>query len=100
MPCDEALGRVEGFTDLAALKEVDLVIEAVLEDVSAKKDVFHRLDELTRPEVVLATNTSSVPIIELAAATKRPEQVIGMHFFNPPPVMKLLEIVRLDRHLR
>lgn len=91
---DEALGRIKGSTDLADVAGSDLVVEAVTEDLEAKLDVFRRLDELVRPEVVLATNTSSMPIADLAAVTKRPEQVLGMHFFNPPPVMKLLEVVR------
>jgi 3-hydroxybutyryl-CoA dehydrogenase len=90
----DALARVHGHTDLADLATVDLVVEAVVEDVRAKQGIFERLDELVGPEVVLATNTSSVPIVELAAVTKRPDRVVGMHFFNPPPVMKLLEIVR------
>jgi 3-hydroxybutyryl-CoA dehydrogenase len=90
----DALARVHGHTDLADLATVDLVVEAVVEDVRAKQGIFERLDELVRPEVALATNTSSVPIVELAAVTKRPDRVVGMHFFNPPPVMKLLEIVR------
>jgi len=82
---DAALGRITGSTDLHDLADADLVIEAVTEDLPTKREVFH---------VVLATNTSSLPIAELAAVTKRPEKVVGLHFFNPPPVMKLLEIVR------
>jgi 3-hydroxybutyryl-CoA dehydrogenase len=89
----EALGRIRGVPDLAALGDVDLVIEATTEDVEAKFDVFRRLGELTRPETVLASNTSSIPIVDLAAASGRPDRVIGMHFFNPPPVMRLLEII-------
>ena len=91
---DEALGRITGSTDPPDLADADLIIEAVTEDLDIKLDVFRRLDELVRPDVVLATNTSSMPIAELAAVTKRPDKVVGMHFFNPPPVMKLLEIVR------
>ncbi|HYT79824.1 MAG TPA: 3-hydroxybutyryl-CoA dehydrogenase [Actinomycetota bacterium] len=91
---DEALGRITGSTDFKDLAEADLVIEAVVEDPGAKRDVFHKLDELTRPEVILASNTSSIPIVELASVTKRPDKVVGMHFFNPPPVMPLLEVVR------
>jgi 3-hydroxybutyryl-CoA dehydrogenase len=90
----EALGRIMGTIDYQELAGSDLVIEAVVEDSAAKRDVFHRLDELTRPEVVLASNTSSIPIVELASVTKRPDKVVGMHFFNPPPVMPLLEVVR------
>jgi 3-hydroxybutyryl-CoA dehydrogenase len=89
----EALGRIRGALDLAALGDVDLVIEATTEDVEAKFDVFRRLGELTRPEIVLASNTSSIPIADLGAASGRPDRVIGMHFFNPPPVMRLLEII-------
>jgi 3-hydroxybutyryl-CoA dehydrogenase len=91
---DEILGRVRGTTELDELKGVDLVIEAVTEDLETKVDLFKRLDEMTRPEVVLASNTSSLPLVQMATATKRPDKVIGMHFFNPPPVMKLLELVK------
>jgi 3-hydroxybutyryl-CoA dehydrogenase len=91
---DEALARITGSTDFEDLAQSDLVIEAVIEDLPAKLEVFRTLDGLIRPEVVLATNTSSVPIAHLAAATKRPDKVVGMHFFNPPPVMRLLEVVR------
>jgi 3-hydroxybutyryl-CoA dehydrogenase len=91
---DEALRRITGTTDYRDLADADLVIEAVVEDPAAKRDVFHKLDELTRPEIILASNTSSIPIVELAAVTKRPDKVVGMHFFNPPPVMALLEVVR------
>jgi len=90
---DEALGRITGSLDIHDVADVDLVIEAVTEDLDIKLDVFRRLDELVRPDVVLATNTSSMPIAELAAVTKRPDKVVGMHFFNPPPVMKLLEVI-------
>ncbi len=89
---DEVLARIRGTTDLAELADVDLVIEAATEDPAAKAEVFRRLGELTREEVVLASNTSSIPIADLAAASGRPERVVGMHFFNPPPVMKLLEV--------
>ena len=91
---DAALGRIAGTGSLDDLADSDLVIEAATEDLGTKESIFRRLDEVTRPEVVLATNTSSLPVTELAAVTKRPDQVLGMHFFNPPPVMKLLEIVR------
>lgn len=89
-----ALGRIGGSTDLATLSGADLVIEATTEQLAVKLEVFRRLDELTRPDVVLASNTSSLPITELAAATRRAPLVVGLHFFNPPPVMPLLEIVR------
>jgi len=91
---DHAIARIHPATDLAAASQADLVIEAIVEDLGAKLEVFRRLDELTPPEVLLATNTSSMPIVDLAAVTKRPDKVLGMHFFNPPPVMKLLELVR------
>ena len=91
---DEALARISASTSVDDLADSDLIIEAVSEDLATKLEVFRRLDELTRPEVVLATNTSSLPIADLAAVTKRPDKVLGMHFFNPPPVMKLLELVR------
>ncbi len=86
------LARVRGTTDLAELADVDLVIEAATEDLAAKREVFAALGRITRPDVVLASNTSSIPIVELAAASGRPERVVGMHFFNPAPVMKLLEL--------
>src|SRR5206468_833505 len=91
---DEALARITGSTSLEDVAGADLVIEAVTEDLETKLEVFRRLDELVRPDVILATNTSSMPIAELAAATKRADKVLGMHFFNPPPIMKLLELVR------
>ena len=89
---EEALERIEGSDDLGALADVDLVIEAATEDRDAKRAIFGRLGELTRPEVILASNTSSIPIQELGAASGRADRVIGMHFFNPPPVMALLEL--------
>ncbi len=87
------LGRISGATDLDALTGCDLVIEAATEDLDSKIEVFRTLDGIVRPEVVLASNTSSLPIVQLATATGRPELVIGMHFFNPPPVMALLELI-------
>jgi 3-hydroxybutyryl-CoA dehydrogenase len=80
--------------DLESVAEADLVIEAAPEDVDLKLDLFKRLDELAPPTTILASNTSSIPITKIAAATQRPKQVIGMHFFNPVPLMKLVEIVR------
>ena len=88
------MGRIKGTTDMSDLKDVDFVVEAVLEDLDLKKEVFQELDGICRPEVVLASNTSSMSITEIAAATKRPEKVCGMHFFNPAPLMKLVEIIR------
>jgi 3-hydroxybutyryl-CoA dehydrogenase len=91
---DAIIGRIKGTTDMADLKDVDFVIEAVIEDLDLKKRVFKELDELLRPEVILATNTSSMSITEIAASTSRPDKVCGMHFFNPVPLMRLVEIIR------
>jgi 3-hydroxybutyryl-CoA dehydrogenase len=89
---ERALERIDGSADLAGLADVDLVIEAATEDREAKEAIFGRLGELTRPHVVLASNTSSIPIRLLGRASGRADRVIGMHFFNPPPVMALLEL--------
>jgi 3-hydroxybutyryl-CoA dehydrogenase len=91
---DDILGRIKGTTDMADLKDADFVVEAVIEDLDLKKSVFKDLDGLCKPEVILATNTSSMSITEIAASTQRPEKVCGMHFFNPVPLMKLVEIIR------
>lgn len=91
---NQVLGRIQTTTDMEDLKDVDLVIEAVIEDMDLKKEVFQQLDEITRDDVILATNTSSMSITEIASATKRPERVAGFHFFNPAQIMKLVEIVR------
>ena len=88
---DETLARVTPVDELVA---ADLMIEAVVEDAAVKEDVFRRADELLPPEAVLASNTSSIPITSLGAATGRPDRVIGMHFFNPVPVLKLVEVIR------
>jgi 3-hydroxybutyryl-CoA dehydrogenase len=88
------LERIDCGTDLAALAEVDLVVEAVPEHLDLKRAIFARLDEICKPETILATNTSSLSVTEIAVATRRPGKVIGLHFFNPAPVMKLVEIVR------
>ena len=88
------LARIKGTTNMADLKGADFVVEAVIEDLALKKSVFKELDALCRPEVILSTNTSSMSITEIAAATKRPDRVCGMHFFNPVPLMKLVEIIR------
>ncbi len=90
----EVLGRIKGTTNMADLKDVDFAIEAVIEDMELKKKVFKELDELLRPEVIIATNTSSMSITEISVATKRPDKVCGMHFFNPVPLMKLVEVIR------
>jgi 3-hydroxybutyryl-CoA dehydrogenase len=88
------LSRIKGTTRMEDLKGVDFVIEAVFEDLGLKKDVFKQLDELTRPEIILTTNTSSMSVTEIAMSTKRPAKVAGMHFFNPAPLMKLVEVIR------
>jgi 3-hydroxybutyryl-CoA dehydrogenase len=91
---EAALTNITTATDIAAAAGADLVIEAVIENHEIKKQVFAELDERTRPEVILASNTSSISITELGAATRRPDKVIGMHFMNPVPLMKLVEIIR------
>ncbi len=88
------LGRIIGTTDMGELAKADFIIEAVIEDLDLKKQVFSQLDEICRPDVILATNTSSMSITLIAAATKRQDKVVGMHFFNPVPLMKLVEIIR------
>ncbi len=90
----QAAQEVSTALDLKSACEADLIIEAAPEDVELKLDLFNRLDGLAPPTAILATNTSSIPITKIAAATQRPEQVIGMHFFNPVPLMKLVELVR------
>ena len=89
-----ALGRIQPVTDRGKLADCDLVVEAATEKFEIKTEIFRDLDQLTRPEITLASNTSSISITRLAALTRRPEKVIGMHFFNPVPVMKLVEVVR------
>ena len=91
---DAILGRIKGTTEMSDLKDVDFVIEAVIENLDLKKSVFKELDEICAPHVILASNTSSMSLTEIAAATNRPEKVCGMHFFNPVPIMKLVEIIR------
>lgn len=91
---DEAMGRIRTSTNLQDGSDVDVVIEAVVENMDVKTALFAQLDEITPLHAILATNTSSLPITEIAAATKRPEKVIGMHFMNPVPIMKLVEIIR------
>ncbi len=91
---EETMARIQTTTQLEDLKEADVVIEAVIEDMDLKKEVFSQLDDVVREEVILATNTSSMSITEIASATKRPEKVAGMHFFNPAQLMKLVEVVR------
>jgi 3-hydroxybutyryl-CoA dehydrogenase len=88
---DEVLARIAAADELVA---AELMIEAVVEDAAVKEEIFRRADELLPPQAILASNTSSIPITSLAAATHRPERVIGMHFFNPVPVLKLVEVIR------
>lgn len=90
----EIMGRIQGSTDINVVKDADLIIEAATEDMEAKKALFAELDQLVKPEAIIATNTSSLSITEIAAATGRPDKVIGMHFFNPVPAMKLVEIIQ------
>jgi 3-hydroxybutyryl-CoA dehydrogenase len=90
---DATMARVSGTSRLDDLSDVDLVVEAVVEDLAVKQTLFAALDDIVKPGAVLATTTSSLPVIECAAATRRPNDVVGMHFFNPAPVMKLVEIV-------
>lgn len=88
------LARISTTTSLEAAKDADLVIEAVFENADLKKAIFQQLDEICKPECIFASNTSSIPISQLAAAVKRPDKFIGMHFFSPVPVMKLVELIR------
>jgi 3-hydroxybutyryl-CoA dehydrogenase len=91
---DAAMARISGSTDISIIKDADFVIEAATEDMEAKKALFAELDELCKPEAIIATNTSALSITEIAAATNRPDKIIGMHFFNPVPMMKLVEVVK------
>jgi 3-hydroxybutyryl-CoA dehydrogenase len=91
---DAALNLVRGVTDLEELAECDLIIESVVEDLDVKKELFETLDRICTPSAILATNTSTLPVIEMAVATTRPEQVCGIHFFNPAPMMALVEVIR------
>ena len=90
----EVLARIKGTTQIEELKDVDFIIEAVLEDLKIKQDVFKVLDGLVAPQVILCTNTSSISITQIASATKRPDKVAGMHFFNPAQLMRLVEVIR------
>lgn len=91
---EAALGRITATTELEAAAEAELVVEAVFERLEVKRDVFTALDRICGDDVVLATNTSAIPITQIAAATQRPEQVVGTHFFSPVPMMRLCELVR------
>ncbi len=88
------LGRIKGTVDMSDFKDADFVVEAATEREDLKLNIFKELDEITRDDIILASNTSSISITRIAAATKRPDKVIGMHFMNPVPVMKLVEIIR------
>ncbi|NOU89342.1 3-hydroxybutyryl-CoA dehydrogenase [Paenibacillus sp. LMG 31460] len=91
---DEIVSRITLSTDLTDAKDVDVVVEAVIENMQIKSDIFRKLDEISPPHAILASNTSSLPITEIASVTKRPDKVIGIHFMNPVPVMKLIEVIR------
>lgn len=90
---NDILSRISGTVDMDMAKDCDLVIEAAVENMDIKKSIFSELDKICKPETILASNTSSLSITEVASATNRPDKVIGMHFFNPAPVMKLVEII-------
>jgi 3-hydroxybutyryl-CoA dehydrogenase len=90
----QVLGRIRATSDVNAAADADIVIEAIIENLAAKTQLFEKLDALTRPDCILASNTSSISITKIAAATKRPDKVIGMHFMNPVPVMTLVEVIR------
>ena len=91
---EEILSRISGTTDMNLAADCDLVVEAAIENMKIKKEIFAELDAICKPETILASNTSSLSITEVASATKRADKVIGMHFFNPAPIMKLVEIIR------
>jgi 3-hydroxybutyryl-CoA dehydrogenase len=91
-----ALARLETTIELADLAECDLVVEAIVEELEAKQELFRELEGIVRPDAVLATNTSALPVTAIAGATASPERVVGMHFFNPAPVLPLVEVVRTD----
>jgi 3-hydroxybutyryl-CoA dehydrogenase len=93
---DEAVGRLTVTTDLADLGDCDLVVEAIVEELGAKLELFAALERIVRPDAILATNTSALSVTEIAAAVTTPERVVGMHFFNPAPLMPLVEIVRAE----
>jgi 3-hydroxybutyryl-CoA dehydrogenase len=91
---DGTLGKIKTAASLEAVKDCGIVVEAVFEDLKVKKDIFVTLDALCPPEAILATNTSTISITQIASATKRPDKVIGMHFMNPVPVMQLVEVIK------
>ncbi|KOR24399.1 3-hydroxybutyryl-CoA dehydrogenase [Clostridium sporogenes] len=91
---NEFIKKITVTTDMNLAKDADLIVEASLEDMEIKKDVFSQLDKICKPEAIFATNTSSLSITKIASSTNRPDKVIGMHFFNPAPVMKLIEVIK------
>jgi 3-hydroxybutyryl-CoA dehydrogenase len=93
---DQAVGRLSLTTELADLADCDLVIEAIVEELDAKRELFAELERICRPDAILATNTSALSVTEIAAATERRDRVVGMHFFNPAPLLPLVEIVRTE----
>lgn len=90
----DTLGRIRSTTELSELAECDLVVEAIIENYDAKAGLIRELDDLCRPDAILATNTSSISVTKIAAASSHPERVVGLHFFNPVPVMQLVEVIR------
>jgi 3-hydroxybutyryl-CoA dehydrogenase len=93
---DAVVARLRTTTDLTELADCDLVIEAIVEELGPKRELFAELERICRPEAVLATNTSALSVTEIAAATSSPERIVGLHFFNPAPLMKLVEVVRAE----
>jgi 3-hydroxybutyryl-CoA dehydrogenase len=91
---EKALSRIKGITKIEGMKDCDIVIEAVIENIDLKKRIFTEVDEVLKPQAILASNTSTIPITEMASVTKSPDRFIGMHFMNPVPVMKLVEVIR------
>ena len=91
---DAVLGRIQPTDHLRRLTDCDLVIESIVEDLPTKRELFAELEQIVKPEAILATNTSTLPVVEMAMATQRPDRVCGIHFFNPAPMMKLVEVVR------
>jgi len=91
---EQILGRITGSLELSAVEDADIVVEAIIEDYAAKAELFRELDRITPDSAILASNTSSISITKIAAVTKRPDKVIGMHFMNPVPVMTLVEVIR------
>src|SRR5579863_5080162 len=93
-PVEAIRGRLKGATSLQSIADCDIIIEAIIENLAEKQKTFSLLDGITKPETIFASNTSSISITEIAASTKRPERFVGLHFFNPVPLMKLVEVVR------